>query len=390
MALRSQIQSRPVFQRILYSQAWEDPQADLDGLRIGSGDDVLAVGASGDNALCFVTAGPRSVTALDFNPTQNHLLELKLSAIETLEAEDVQAFVGARDVDGRRREFFYRQVRPVLSPAAREFWDQSPDLIERGVIHVGRFEGYLNTFRRWLMPFVHGERTRRRLFEHDSLESQREFYRRVWDTRRWRLVFRAFFGKTVMGRLGRDPAFFKYVEVDRVGENFRRRFEHAITEMPTRDNWFLEYMALGAYTDPARRLPPYLRPEHHALLRAKGRETLRLVTGSFEEFLPTQPDGAFSCYYLSDIFEWMSQEAFHALLREFHRCGRDGGRLTWRNLLVPRGHPEALSDLLEHEPALSQAIHRRDRSFVYGAFVVERIKKSSVTAGPRPLPQATA
>lgn len=395
--MRSHIQSRPVFQRILYSQAWEDPQADLDGLRLGPDDDVLAIGASGDNALCFVTAGPRSVTALDFNPTQNHLLELKLSAIETFEPEDVQAFLGARPVKtATAREFFYRQVRPTLSPAAREFWDAHGDLLARGVLHVGRFEGYLGTFRRYLLPLIHGARTRRRLFELETLDEQREFYRRTWDTRRWRFLFRVFFGQTLMGRLGRDPEFFRYVEVDKIGDRFRERFEHAVTAMPVQDNWFLEYMILGAYTRPERRLPPYLRPEHHALLRARGRETLRLVTGSFEEFLPTRRDGAFSAYYLSDIFEWMSQDAFHKLLRELHRTGRDGGRLTWRNLLVPRGHPDALGDLFEHEPALSAELHRRDRSFVYGAFVVERIKKTAERApapGPWPAapgPQATA
>lgn len=375
MSLTSQIASRPVFQKILYSQAWEDPQADLDGLRIGPTDDVLSIGASGDNPLCFITAGPRSVTAIDFNPTQNHLLELKLSAIESLDAEDVQAFVGARAVTPAKRDFYYRQVRGVLSPAAREFWDAHGDLLARGVIHVGRFEGYLEKFRRYLLPLIHGEKTRRRLFELESPAELREFYERTWDKRRWRFLFRIFFGKTLMGRLGRDPAFFKYVDVDRVGDEFRKRFEHAVTGMPVKDNWFLEYMVLGAYTDPARRLPPYLRPENHALLRAKGRETLRIVTGSFEEVLPKQPEGAFSCFYLSDIFEWMSEEAFHKLLREFHRVGRDGGRLTWRNLLVPRKHPEALSDLFTHEPELSQQIHERDRSWVYGNFVVETIKK---------------
>lgn len=372
--MKSTIAERKVFQRILYSQAWEDPQADLDGLRLGPTDDVLAIGASGDNALAFCLAGPRTVTAIDFNPNQNHLLELKVAAIESLEPLEVQAFLGARP--STARAFFYRQVRPVLSEAARAFWDGRADLLERGVIHVGRFDGYLRLFANWVLPLIHDARTRRRLFELDSLEAQREFYRSTWDTWRWRTVFRVFFGKRVMGRLGRDPAFFKYVDVDRVGEQFRLRAEHALTELPTRDNWFLEYMTLGEYTDPDRRLPPYLRPEHHAQLRATARQKLRLVVGSFEEFLPTQPDGSFSAFYLSDIFEWMSEEAFVTLLRELVRTGRDGGRLTWRNLLVPRGHPRALDGVLVHEAELSKAIHFRDRSFVYGDFVVERITKA--------------
>ena len=50
-------------------------------------------------------------------------------------------------------------------------------------------------------------------------------------------------------------------EIDRVGENFRLRTEHALTEIPVGDNWFLEYMVRGAYEKPESRLPVYLRPE---------------------------------------------------------------------------------------------------------------------------------
>jgi S-adenosylmethionine-diacylglycerol 3-amino-3-carboxypropyl transferase len=336
---------------------------------------VLAIGASGDNALAFLTAGARSVTAIDFNPTQNHLLELKLSAIETLEPADVHAFLGV--TPSSSRDFFYRTARPRLSEPARAYWDAHPELLERGVIHVGRFENYFKIFRTAVLPLIHRRRTIERLFELETLAEQREFYDRTWDKRRWRFLFRIFFGKTLLGRLGRDPAFFKYVQVDQVGENFRKRAEHALTEIPIKDNWFLEYIVRGGYGRPDLRLPPYLRAEHHALLREHGRDRLRLAVGSFETFLPEQEDNSFDCFYLSDIFEWMSEDAFAELLRRFHRVGRPGGRLTYRNLLVHREHPAAVDDLLEHDAELSRKLHFQDRSFVYGNFVVERIKKTT-------------
>ena len=366
--MRSEVAARPVFKRILYSQAWEDPDCDREGLAIGPEDDVLAIGASGDNALAFVLARPRSVTAIDFNPNQNHLLELKVSALETLDPDDLHAFLGVRPSGSRA--FFYRHVRATLSPAAREFWDAHPELIERGVIHVGRFEGFLGLFRRFVLPVVQRRRTVERLFSTDTVEEQQALYREAWDSRAWRTLFRLFFSRFMIGRLGRDPAFFKYVEVDQVGEAFRRRCEHALTELPVRENWFLEYIALGTYR---RAFPPYLRPENLPLLRERARATLRLEVGAFEEFLPRRPAGSYSCFYLSDIFEWMSEEAFAQLLRQFCRVARPGARLTWRNLLVPRVRPAGCDDLIEVDEPLSRKLHWQDRSFVYGNFVAARV-----------------
>lgn len=369
--MRSEVAARPVFQRILYSQAWEDPDCDREGLAIGPEDDVLAVGASGDNALAFVLSRPRSVTAIDFNPNQNHLLELKLAALEVLDPDDLHAFVGVRPSGARA--FQYRLLRPKLSPAAQAFWDAQPELIERGVIHVGRFEGFLGLFRRYVLRAVHRRGTRERLFEARTLAEQREFYQRRWNSLAWRTLFRLFFSRFLIGRLGRDPAFFKYVEVDQVGEAFRRRAEHALCDLPVRENWFLEYIATGTYRIS---LPPWMRPENLPLLRERARATLRLEVGSFEQFLPGQADGSFSCFYLSDIFEWMSEEAFADLLRQFVRVSRPGGRLTWRNLLVPRVQPAGLEGLLEVDPALSRRLHEQDRSFVYGNFVAARVTGS--------------
>lgn len=372
--MRSEVAGRPVFRRILYSQAWEDPDCDRAGLAIGPGDDVLAVAASGDNALAFVLDGPRSVTAIDFNATQLHLLELKVAAIECLEPDDVHRLLGVREHPGRAA--LYRHVRDQLSEGARGYWDRQAGLLQRGVIHVGRFEGFLQLFHRRVLPLIHRRRLVDEMLAQPDLAGQARLYREAWDTWRWRGIFRLFFSRFLIGRLGRDPAFFAYVEEGRVGERFRRRAEHALTELPVADNWFVEYMLRGRYDAPERRLPPYLRPEHHALLRERARDTLRLVAGSFEELLPRQPEGAFSCFYLSDVFEWMSGPAFVALLRELHRVSRDGGRMTWRNLLVPRGHPAGLEGLLEHDAALSERLRAAERAFVYGDFVVERVRKA--------------
>ena len=73
----------------------------------------------------------------------------------------------------------------------------------------------------------------------------------------------------------------------------------------------------------------------------------------------------------------MSEDAFSALLDEFWRVGRHDGRLTFRNLLVPREHPPSAEGKFVHERERSREIHHNDRSFVYGNFVIERIVKDA-------------
>src|SRR5437867_4389888 len=106
--VRSEVRIAPVFSRIVYSQAWEDPLVDVEAFGgIGPSDDVFAIGASGDQALCFATYGPRSLVALDFNLTQCVLLELKIRAIERLNRGELLEFLGVRPC-GRRGAYYGR------------------------------------------------------------------------------------------------------------------------------------------------------------------------------------------------------------------------------------------------------------------------------------------
>ena len=370
--MRSEIRVQPVFQRILYSQSWEDPQADLAALDVGETDDVLAIAASGDNVLALLTANPRSLTGIDFSLSQVCLVELKMAGFLTLSYPELLEFLGVESASGARRLELFLRVRAELSDVARDFWDSNPGLLKAGVIHIGRFEKYLGMFRRYVLPLIHGRRTVRRFLDSRDLEEQQRIYHEVWNTRLWRGLFRIFFGRRMLGRLGRDPAFFKYVELDRVGDEFLGRAQRAFCDMPVQDNHFVEYILTGGYAGRTR-LPVYLREENFELLR-NNVERVQLVNDEIEGFLPSRDPGAFSKYYLSDIFEWMSPEAFEDLLKAFVRVGRSGGRLAYRNLLVLRDHPAALDEVLESDPERGAEILKSERSFVWGRFVIETIR----------------
>jgi S-adenosylmethionine-diacylglycerol 3-amino-3-carboxypropyl transferase len=102
---------------------------------------------------------------------------------------------------------------------------------------------------------------------------------------------------------------------------------------------------------------------------------VQVALGSCEGFFPTLTDNSVAKFNFTNIFEWMTPESVEQLLRETVRVARDGAVLTYRNLLVPRSRPESLARWLEPDIALAQRLHEQDLSFIYRAYVVERVRK---------------
>ncbi|OAX79643.1 hypothetical protein ACJ72_06038, partial [Emergomyces africanus] len=68
----------------IYAFTWEDPRVDNRLLNISSDDVILAITSAGDNILDYLQYNPRRVHAVDLNPAQNHLLELKVAGFTAL------------------------------------------------------------------------------------------------------------------------------------------------------------------------------------------------------------------------------------------------------------------------------------------------------------------
>ncbi|MEQ8659832.1 MAG: DUF3419 family protein, partial [Gammaproteobacteria bacterium] len=73
---------------LVYNTCWEDPAIDRQVLELGPDDDVMVIASAGCNALDYALTAPASVHAVDMNPRQIALLELKLAAIRALDFDD--------------------------------------------------------------------------------------------------------------------------------------------------------------------------------------------------------------------------------------------------------------------------------------------------------------
>src|SRR5882757_124119 len=67
------------FRRLVYTQIWEDPEADLAALQLPIGSTIVTISSGGCNALSYLTARPAQVYAVDLNEAHLSLLKLKLA-----------------------------------------------------------------------------------------------------------------------------------------------------------------------------------------------------------------------------------------------------------------------------------------------------------------------
>ena len=182
-----------------------------------------------------------------------------------------------------------------------------------------------------MLPLVHSRGKVRRLLAGGPEAERRAFYEREWDTARWRLMFSLFFSRFVMGRLGRDPSFFRYVE-GAVADRIRARVGHALTELDPAENPYLQWILLGEHTTA---LPYALRPENFEAIRAN-LDALEWRRAPIEDFLEESEAQGIAGYNLSDIFEYMAEETYEGLLRKLVRAG-GRGRGSSIGICWPRG-----------------------------------------------------
>lgn len=348
------------FQRIRYASVWEDADVLCHALgpRAWKGR-LLSIASGGDNVLGLLTLDPGEVVAADLSAPQLACLELRKAAFRRLHGGELHAFLGV--LPSPYRIATYTGLRGELPESARAFWDVHLEQIRRGVVHAGRFERYLKAFGRGVLRLVHSPETIRDLRRPKSTEARRAFYDRHWDTPRWRMLFRVFFSRTVMGRLGRDPQFFAHVQGE-VSDRILERTRHALRELPTHDNPYLAYILTGNF--PPEALPLYLRPEHEEAIRSR-LDRVRPFHGPVQE-----APGEFDGFNLSDLFEYLSPDEHRDVYGALVRKARPHARLAYWNMLVPRG---PASDRVRPLDTIAAGLHREDRAWFYSAFHLDEV-----------------
>jgi S-adenosylmethionine-diacylglycerol 3-amino-3-carboxypropyl transferase len=293
-----------------------------------------------------------------------------MAAFREFDYEELLEFIGL--LSSERRYEMYSRLKKHLRPESIQYWDDQQSKIFTGIIHCGRYEKYMQMLKKWLNLLV-GKSLSEELFSCKTQQDRQLLYDGKWNNLRWRVFTRVFLSRAMMTLLFTGKFFDQLEESFSFGDHFRSNIKRAITTLPLKENYFLAYVLMGKYYNLIN-LPVYLQKENFEKIKNRI-DRIEIVTGSCEDYFRGIPADSISKFNYSNIFEWMEPAAFENLLKETIRVGTDGSILTYRNLLVKRSRPESLATWIKPQSELSKELHAADRSFIYRAYVVEKITK---------------
>ena len=163
--------------------------------------------------------------------------------------------------------------------------------------------------------------------------------------------------------------FFRYVKGS-VAAHILSRTRYALTVLDPVDNPYLQWILTGRHT---HALPFALREENFERIR-ENIQNLQWHPMSIEQYLKQHDREPIRCFNLSDIFEYMSADAYQKLLQKIIDASLPGGRLAYWNMLVPRKSPDIMIHKIKPLSQLSDQLFRADKAFFYSAYIVEEVR----------------
>lgn len=354
---------------VLFSADNEDTRSELSAFGSIEGQRVLAVTAGGGRVLNLLLGRPSSIVAVDLNPAQNALLELKVAAMRELEHAEYLRFLGVRAADDRRQT--YQRLRARLSEPVRAFFDREAKRVEAGILYQGRFERFLGIVAN--VARLAGPFGLTRLLSAEDLETQRALVARL-ETPAWRVITQTVCRRSVLRLLSGDPGFYRHLPLDLpLHEVLYDRIHNHLRHNLLRENPLLQIVFFGRYVyEPS--LPVYLHADTYAAVKAALEAVeIEVVTATMHEALSDSRRSGFDAFSLSDISSYLEDDAQHRLFERVIAASRPGARLVSRGNVYHRPPAPEHARKLERNPAVERELSRHDHSCVH-EFVVARVK----------------
>ena len=366
------------FRRLVYTQIWEDPEADLAALQLPIGSTIVTISSGGCNALSYLVAQPAQVYAVDLNEAHLSLLELKLAGLRAFSdyAEFWQFFGEARSTSNA--ELYCERLRPMLDADARAYWDR------RNIIGRPRHTYFTDGFYRHGMlgrfiGFAHLLAKFARINLEALLNGKMDAPERLQALDRLYRLFHSPLARFITATpallfsLGIPPQQRDLLGADApLNEVLHERLLRLVNGHPNDTNYFAWQALHRSYSGPGDRcLPPYLQARQFERMR-DGAGLIIPVHANLRQFLEGLPAREVDAVVLLNSQDWMAPEEIGALWNAIDRTGTDDVRVIFRTAGTKSPLEGAelapLRQIWRRDEERSAIGFAQDRSGIYGGF----------------------
>jgi betaine lipid synthase len=349
------VEAPPLFPpTFLYTQSWEDPDADEAYLRIRPEDVCLTLTSGGCNSLNLCLQGAKAVYSVDCNPAQSALLELKKEGIKRLHYEDFWSLFG----EGRHvkaEALFFRKLAPFMTQTSVKFWKNKIHYFKDGLYYhggMGKVVSGLALFSRW---FGFKEQLTA-LAEAPTLEHQKLIWEHMMPIRvfhslpQWakNMVVSAtelaLFNPCVMWLGAGVPKaqvnLITKQDATKMSCYAARVLDGIVHNSHLKsENYFYYNCITGSFS--RDNCPSYLKPDNFENLRS-GRINALHIVNSF--FLPALSSRQYDVAILMDHVDWLTAEQAKEVAEALGKQIRPGGRVIWRSAAVHPPYVQMIED----------------------------------------------
>jgi S-adenosylmethionine-diacylglycerol 3-amino-3-carboxypropyl transferase len=337
-----------------YSCCNEDTRSELEALDV-KGRRVLSIAAAGERAFALLLGDPHEVVAIDRNPAQINLGQLKVAAMRQLERDAYLGFLGIAPDESRAAT--YRRLRADLPDAARSYWDARPRDIADGIHAVGRTERGIARMS-WVLRRVLGGGIAR-VRACSTLEEQHDVAQSLVDRRSVRTALACIFNPLTGRLLLRDPVY--YGEGRRDAASYLRERVKTTLAHHRYDDCFILSLFVDGHLKHSPSLPLDLGEDTYPTVRER-LDRLTFETSCITQYLARQPAGAFDAFSLSDLGGYLTIREFGELLALVERTGSAHATVCIREYISTPTRAVAWPPSLVRRNDLERQLDRTDRS----------------------------
>lgn len=369
---------------LIYNACWEDPRLDRLAMGLTSADNLLMITSAGCNALDYALDRPHHIYAIDMNPRQNALLDLKIAGIRALDFDDFFKIFGT-GYHAHFARLYKEKLRKHLPPNSQKIWDSQQGFFQKDSFY---FQGTSGLFARGIYQYINLRKLRGlilEMFDTDSMESQAEMYYKFMKPKFWSSALQFLLGTdAVLSLLGVPRSQRKHLESTYPGGMVRfmeNSLESVMTKLPLKDNYFWWLYFNGRYSP--QRCPGYLEESKFAQLKAGDVDRISTHTATVTDFLVNH-EVSLSRFVLLDHMDWLAAYDEKALADEWRMIflrSTSEARYLWRSastdaefisrVEINQGDGfERVGEKIQYHRQSAKELHARDRVHTYGSFAI--------------------